>query len=157
MCKEMEKALPCDQAPIYRKLFSILKVRVEERSGAAVTEGIGDFTLAFSLDEAMAEEAYEISNVEGGVQIKGRNFNALMFGMGQLLHKSSYSDAGMTVTDWRGYSAPECPVRFLYYAIHFYNWYQNTSPEGLERYCEDMMLWGYNGFCGYSVFSHWWI
>ena len=140
--------LPLDTQPIYNKLFSILKTRVEERSGATVMPGSGGFTLTFRLDPAMAEEAFEICDTANGVQISGCNFNALMFGMGQFLHKSTYTEHGMTVTHWRGYSAPECPVRFLYYAIHFYNWYQNTSPEDLERYCEDMMLWGYNGFCG---------
>ena len=134
--------------PIYEKLYAILKVRVEERSGAKVTRQPGGFLLRFSLEETMADEAYTIEDLENGVEIRGKNFNALMFGMGQLLHKSHYDEGGMQITDWRGTTVPECPFRFLYYAIHFYNWYQNTSPEELERYCEDLMLWGYNGFCG---------
>lgn len=133
---------------VFEKLYPILKTRVEERSGAKVTREAGGFVLRFRLDGTMAEEAYTIGDMAGGVEILGNSFNALMFGMGQLLHKSRYDEGGMYVTDWRGTTAPECPFRFLYYAIHFYNWYQNTSPEELERYCEDLMLWGYNGFCG---------
>jgi len=141
-------SLPLEAEPVYQKLFPIFKTRVEERSGAAVGEGISEFTVSFSLDASMQEEAFDIRDIENGVSIIGKNFNALMFGMGQLLHKSRYDENGMYLTDWRGSSAPECPFRFLYLAIHFYNWYYNTTPEELVRYCEDVMLWGYNGFCG---------
>ena len=141
-------ALPVAEEPVYNRLLPIFKTRVEERSGATVSCGGDGFLLRFALDPTLPEEAYTLADIPGGLAILGKNFNSLMFGMGQLLHKSRYDENGMYITPWRGTTAPECPFRFLYYAIHFYNWYQNTSPEELERYCEDLMLWGYNGFCG---------
>jgi len=146
-------ALPVASEEIYGKLFPIFKTRVEERSGASVSEGKSSceccgFNITLKLDAAMADEAFDISDGEGGVIIKGKNFNSLMYGIGQLLHKSRYDENGMYITDWRGYSAPECSFRSIYFAIHFYNWYHTTTPEELARYFEDLMLWGYNGACG---------
>jgi len=141
-------ALPVAAEPIYAKIFSIFKSRVEERSGASVSDKSGSFTVRFDLDAAMADEAFDISDTDNGIVIKGKNFNSLVFGLGQLLHKSRYDEKGMYITDWRGYLAPECSFRTIYFAIHFYNWYLTTSPEALARYFEDLMLWGYNGACG---------
>jgi len=142
-------ALPTAEQPIYEKLFNMLKVRVEERCSAEVVCGSGcGFTLTFALDDEMADEAYDISDSANGIVIKGKNFNSLVFGLGRLLHTSRYGDDGMRISDWRGYSAPTSPFRIIYFAIHFYNWYHTTSPEELNRYFEDLMLWGYNGVCG---------
>jgi len=144
-------ALPLEEQQIYKKLFPIFKSRVEERSGAEVYEGKASccgVTVAFALDADMADESYDISDAADTIVIKGKNFNSLMFGLGQLLHKSRYSEEGMQLTEWRGYSRPDCSIRCMYFAIHFYNWYHTTTPEALARYFEDLMLWGYNGACG---------
>jgi len=143
--------LPVAAEDIYGKIFPIFKTRVEERSGASVKEGTGAngaVTVRYKLSPEMADESYEISDSDGAVVISGKNFNSLIFGTGQLLHKSRYDEEGMMVADWRGYSAPTSPFRIIYFAIHFYNWYHTTSPEELNRYFEDLMLWGYNGVCG---------
>jgi len=140
-------SLPVEQEEKYAKLYPIFKTRIEERSGASVSDTDGEITVRFTSDEAMAEEAFDISDIDGGIEIKGKNFNSLMFGAGQLLHKSRYDEKGVALTDWRGYSAPDCSFRVIYFAVHFFNWYQNTSSENLNRYFEDLMLWGYNGVC----------
>jgi len=142
--------LPVAAEDIYGKIFPIFKTRVEERSGASVKEGTGAngaVTVRYKLSPEMADESYEISDSDGAVVISGKNFNSLIFGTGQLLHKSRYDEEGMMVADWRGYSAPECSFRSIYFAVHFYNWYLTTTPEKLARYFEDLMLWGYNGAC----------
>lgn len=140
-------ALPCAEQPIYNKLFSILKVRVEERSGARVVPVAGQVAVRFELDPSLPADAYTISDMEHGLLIQGADFRGLMYGLGQFLHKSQYDETGMCVTDWRGTSTPDCPVRTLYFALHFYNGYHMMTPEDLVRNLEDVMLWGFNGVC----------
>jgi len=143
-------ALPTKTEGIYSKLYTIFKTRVEERCGASILEGThadNGFSVRFELDGAMADESYDISDTVNGVVIKGKNFPALMFGLGRLLHSSKYSSEGIEISEWRGYSVPDCDFRVIYFAAHFYNWYQNTCIEDLTKYFEDLMLWGYNGIC----------
>ena len=141
-------SLPLQEKPLFQKLLRIFKTRVEERSGAVVSEQSGEVTVQLKLDPELPEDGFSIAQKETVLTVSASGFRGLVYGLGQLLHKSRYSSQGMTITDWRGTSKPDCSFRFMYFAIHFYNWYQNTSPESLERYCEDLMLWGYNGVCG---------
>lgn len=136
-------ALPKD-APFFDKLAPIFKTRIEERSGAAVVDEGAEFTVSFVLNCALAEEAYELRDIEGGVEISGADFNALVFGMGRFLHESRYNEDGMQPSAWRGSTAPKAKLRGVYFAMHFFNWYQQCEPEEIERYIEDLMLWGVN-------------
>ena len=137
-------ALP-ENAPFFEKLVPLFQSRVEDRSGARITaKGSEEFTVTFALNQALAKEAYELREIPGGVEISGADFNALVFGMGRFLHGSRYSESGMQPATWRGASAPKNSVRAVYFAMHFFNWYQRCEPEEIERYIEDLMLWGIN-------------
>lgn len=137
-------ALPADE-PFFEKLQPLFQSRVEERSGAKIVSADdAEFKVFFVLNKALAQEAYELRSVEGGVEISGADFNALVFGMGRFLHRSRYSEQGILPTQWRGMSAPKASVRAIYFAMHFFNWYQRCEPEDIERYIEDLMLWGIN-------------
>lgn len=135
-------ALPMDE-PFFEKLAPIFRTRVEERSGARVAE-TAEFTVSFALNRALAEEGFELRDTEGGVEISGADFNALVFGMGRFLHESRYNEEGMQPSEWRGVSVPKAKLRGIYFAMHFFNWYQRCEPEEIERYIEDLMLWGVN-------------
>jgi len=139
-------ALPEDENR--NKLFRIFKRCVEQHCPAEVSKESGEIRISAVLDSGMADEAFDISDGSNGIVIKGKNFNSLMFGMGKLLHSSHYGEDGIQITDWRGYSAPDCPIRSIYFAMHFHNWYHTAAPEELEEYFEDLMLWGYNGVSG---------
>ena len=88
-------ALPLEQEPIYGKLLSIAKVRIEERSGARVVPVGGQLTVHFALSAALTPEAYTISDAPDGLLIQGNDFRALMYGLGRFLHASRYDDSGM--------------------------------------------------------------
>jgi len=74
-----------------------------------------------------------------------------MYGAGQFLHKSRYTAEGMIPTTWRGQSVPQTSKRMVFFAQHFYNWYQRCSEEEIREHIEDLVLWGINGVV--SVFS----
>ena len=133
--------------PMYEKLYSLCKTRIEERCGARVVEENAQFTLRFAEDLSMTDEAYTLSDTADGIVIRGRNFRSLVFGLGRFLHGSRYDEQGIRILTWRGDSAPDCPMRIVYFAMHFYNGYCAMPSEDLVRMLEDLMLWGFNGIC----------
>lgn len=131
--------------PFFEKLEPLLRRCVEERSGARVTAASdAEFVVSFVLNRALAEEAYELRSTAQGVEISGADFNALVYGMGRFLHQSHYHTRGICPLTWRGVSVPKASLRAVYFAMHFFNWYQQCEPEEIERYIEDLMLWGVN-------------
>src|SRR5690606_19824317 len=68
----------------------------------------------------------------------------LLYGVGKFLRKSNYWDGGFSATNWRGTSRPVQPVRGIYFATHFYNYYQTAPIHDVQRYIEDLSLWGMN-------------
>jgi hypothetical protein len=45
---------------------------------------------------------------------------------------------------WRGESVPDKPVRGMYFATHFHNFYHDAPTEKIEEYVEELALWGIN-------------
>ena len=54
---------------------------------------------------------------------------------------------------WRGDSVPACPLRGVYFATHFNNYYEAASREEIQQYIEDLSLWGTNFLMLH--FPHW--
>ena len=68
----------------------------------------------------------------------------LLYGVGKLLRTSRYDQGGFSAGSWRGTSIPEKPVRGIYFATHFHNFYHDAPVEEVQRYVEDVGLWGLN-------------
>jgi len=145
-------ALPKTE-PVYQKLFPIVKKRIEDRSGAVCLENQenADFVLRFALDSTVPAEGFRLTDIAGGILITGADFLALMYGAGQFLHKSTYTEEGVIPTTWRGQSVPQNEKRVMQFCQHFYNWYQCCTEQELREHIEDLVLWGLNGVSG--VFS----
>lgn len=145
-------ALPADES-VYERLFTVVKKRIEDRCGAVCVRNACDahFVLHFSLDPHVPEEGFRLTDAQDGITVTGRSFLALMYGAGQFLHKSRYTAAGIVPTQWRGQSVPQCEKRMIFFAQHFYNWYQCCTAEEIREHIEDLVLWGINGVV--SVFS----
>ena len=143
-------ALPVTE-PLYGKLLPIVKKRIEDRCGAVCTTENPAFTLHFVLDSSIPAEGFRLDTAADGITVSGADFLALMYGAGQFLHKSRYTPEGILPTAWRGQSVPQCGKRMVFFAQHFYNWYQCCSAEEITEHIEDLVLWGLNGIV--SVFS----
>ncbi len=136
----------------FAKLFPILQKRVERRCATQCVENASDgFALRFVLDPSLPKEAFRFADDDGGICIFGGDFLALLYGAGQFLHKSHYRREGILPTAWRGLSVPQREKRMIFFAQHFYNWYQCCSAEEMQEHIEDLALWGINGVV--SVFS----
>jgi len=78
------------------------------------------------------------------VRIVGNDERGLLYGTGKFLRSSRFDQGGFTPSAWRGTSQPKCPVRAIYLATHFMNYYEAAPLEELNHYIEDLGLWGYN-------------
>lgn len=145
-------SLPAQEV-IFAKIYPIVKKRIEDRceTVCAASAEQGAYVVRFVLDESVPAEGFRLTDMEGGVQISGADFLALMYGAGQFLHKSRYTAEGILPTDWRGESVPQTSKRMIFFAQHFYNWYQCCTAEEIREHIEDLVLWGINGVV--SVFS----
>lgn len=146
-------SLPASE-PVYAKLYPIVSKRIQDRCATVCSAGPeGEYVVRFRLDSSIPSEGFRICDLADatGIEIAGGDFLALMYGAGQFLHKSRYVKDGILPTDWRGQSVPQSEKRMIFFAQHFYNWYQCCSAQEIREHIEDLTLWGINGVV--SVFS----
>jgi hypothetical protein len=106
---------------------------------------LAPLTVELAVAPGIGSEGYRIENRQGGgVRIVGNDERGVLYGAGKFLRSSRYDQGGFTPGNWRGTSAPKCPVRSIYMATHFMNYYEAAPLEELNHYIEDLALWGYN-------------
>ncbi len=127
-------------------LPSMLGVRISERCPVEVnTGGTPDLVIALTYDSRIGNEGFRIEDAgPGHIRIAGDGNLGLLAGIGRFLRESRYGQDGFEPGAWRGTSIPEKPVRGIYFASHFYNYYQEAPLAEVERYVEDLGLWGFN-------------
>jgi len=112
-----------------------------------ISSGRADLNIYLGVKAGIGSEGYKLSDgPRGGISITGNDERGLLYGAGKFLHTSTYSRQGMTPSSWRGISLPGKPVRGMYFATHFHNYYEEAPIEEVTRYVEDMSLWGVNSF-----------
>ncbi len=67
-----------------------------------------------------------------------------MAGVGKLLRLGRYSPGKLELPKLRLASSPAMPVRGMYFASHFGNFYEVAPYEDVDRLIEDLALWGCN-------------
>ncbi|MBR7181465.1 MAG: hypothetical protein IKD28_01615, partial [Clostridia bacterium] len=121
----------------------LFKTRIEER--IPVTYTADGMALELCIDEAIGKpESYQIAEKDGKWMVVGSDTLGLFYGVGKLLHAAKWGKECFTPVATEGVVTAACDFRAVYFAIHFYNWYQNAPVEELTRYLEDLLLWGYN-------------
>lgn len=137
---------PCDAAA--GRIAEVFVRQVAERCPAKVAIGRrGPTTVELCLEQGCPAEGFRIESGPGTAQticITSSDRLGLLYGVGKFLHTSQYDTRGFTASSWRGSSAPECPLRGIYLATHFNNFYEAAPAEKVERYIEDLALWGLN-------------
>ncbi len=144
--REVRVVPPPAASALSRRAVSAFAARLEQRSGAKVVDSASaPLTLRLRLRPGLGAEGYAISSAgPRQIEIAGNDERGLLYGLGRLLHTSSYSAHGFTPGTWRGKSAPACQVRGVYLACHFGNFYEAAPIEELETYVEDLAFWGIN-------------
>ena len=63
-------------------------------------------------------------------------------------------DAGLAYSGRLGPAVPRLPVRGMYFATHFHNFYHDAPVEEVERYVEELALWGCNALSVWFDMHH---
>jgi hypothetical protein len=144
--KLVRLVLPPQPGPVVENIGRVLSRHLQERCEARViTSGDAPLAVELTLKPGLGAEGFRIEDRPGGgVRIVGNEERGLLYGAGKFLRTSRYDQGGFTAGAWRGTSVPQKPVRGIYFTTHFHNFYHDAPIEEVQRYVEDLGLWGYN-------------
>jgi len=143
--------LPPHPSPVVENIARVLTRQVQQRCGAkVVTSGKAPLTVELAVEPGIGAEGYKVADgANGTVRIIGNDDRGLLYGVGKFLHTSRYDQGGFTAGTWRGASAPKKPLRGIYFATHFHNFYHDAPIADVQQYVEELGLWGYNTLLGW--------
>ncbi len=140
--------------------FEILKKSVarklEERE-IGFCEESGDYRLTVRTDDSLKNDRYIISVSEGGADITAANDPAVHAAVGRLLHLCRFDGRGGFVPAEAGTQVdftPVKPLRGMYFATHFYNFYHSAPIEKVYEVVEDLALRGCNSILVWFDMHH---
>ena len=143
--KSVQLVLPKEAAPVVKHLGEVFERQVRQRCEAkVVTDSDAPLTVELAVEKDIGKEGFRIEDRQGGVCIAGNDERGLVAGVGKFLRTSRYDKGGFTPGTWRGTSVPQKPVRGIYFATHFHNFYHEAPVDEIQRYVEDLALWGFN-------------
>ncbi|MCX5658295.1 MAG: hypothetical protein NTW19_01065, partial [Planctomycetota bacterium] len=140
----------CEAAsePLVDKAVQLLRTRIAERCGdGVIMPGNSAARVTLALVPGIGIEGFRIesdASSPGGVRIVGNDGRGLIYGVGKFLRTSRLEPGRFVPSDWRGASVPKRPVRGIYFATHFHNFYHDAPIGKVQRYVEDLALWGCN-------------
>jgi len=138
--------LPRQPSTVVENISRLLTRQVEARCAAQVLRsGDAQMVVELVLAPGLGPDGFRIEDRPGGgARIVGNDERGLLYGVGKFLHTSRYDQDGFTPSTWRGTSVPQKPVRGIYFATHFHNFYHDAPVDEVQRYVEDLGLWGFN-------------
>ena len=144
--KTVRVVLPQHADAVLRSISGVLARQVAQRCDASVVaDGEAPMKVELAIAPGIGIEGFRIEDrPDGGVKIVGNDARGLLYGVGKLLRTSRYDRGGFSAGAWRGTSIPEKPVRGIYFATHFHNFYHDAPIDEVQRYVEDVGLWGFN-------------
>ncbi|MBS3762592.1 MAG: hypothetical protein KGZ25_04710, partial [Planctomycetes bacterium] len=101
--------------------------------------------LSLELRPELGSETFKIADENGGsVVVAGGDPKGLLYGTGKLMRTSLMRPRSFVPGEWRGESGPDRPVRGMYFATHFHNFYHCAPIKKIQKYVEELALWGIN-------------
>ena len=154
--KSVRLLIPSHAGVVVENIGKVFVRQIEQRcEGKVVRAGKAPVTVELAVVEGIGAEGYCIENRQGGgVRIVGNDERGLLYGVGKFLRTSRYDQGGFTAGLWRGGSVPQKPIRGIYFATHFHNFYHDAPVEEVQRYVEDLGLWGYNAIAFWYDMHH---
>ena len=148
--------LPEKQSDLLKRIAGVFARQVESRCQARVVIiGHAPLKLKLTLDPSIGKDGYYIRDLNGGgIEVAGHDERGILYGLGKFLRISRYDRGGFTPGAWRGTSVPQKPLRGIYFATHFNNYYHAAPTSEIERYVEDLSLWGYNALVVWYDMHH---
>ena len=145
-----------DADPIVRQAARILRRELSERSGVRfVPRAQAGLRLVLDVRPGIGDEGFEITDgAPGEVLISGNDPRGVLYGAGKWLRTARLGRGGVTPSAWRGRSVPAKPVRGIYFATHFHNFYHDAPLRDVTRYVEELALWGCNALSVWFDMHH---
>ncbi len=134
-------------------LGSVLRRRLSERNCGI---GEGGYCFDFEIDTSFSKERYQIEICESSATFKASDSASLFAAVGHFLYSSCFDGFGNfsppeeSVIDF----TPEKPLRGMYFATHFHNFYHNAPLEKVYEVIEDMALRGCNALLVWYDMHH---
>ena len=144
--RKIRLVLPDKAEPRMRKIAEVFGRQISQRCGARVTtNGEAPLRIELAIRPDIGKEGFSIKKAEAGtIRIEGNDTRGVLYGVGKFLRTSRFDANGLTPGDWEGVSVPKKPIRRIYFATHFHNYYHEAPVEKIQRYVEDLALWGFN-------------
>lgn len=122
-----------------------LEIQEGECTGPEISDEI---EVLLKTEENLATESYRIEKInEQSFEISASDQLGLIYGVGRFLHRGHEE-----LQD--EYCIPQRPVRGIYFATHFHNFYQDAPIEKVEEYMEELVLWGCNSISTWFDMHH---
>jgi len=143
------------RSAMVRKTVDILRYQVRQRSGVGIQESAGQAQVVLDVRPGIGTEGFAIEDgPAGAVAIVGSGERGLLYGVGKFLRTSRFEEGRFAPGGWRGVSVPTRPVRGIYFASHFHNFYHDAPLERVQRYVEELALWGCNALAVWFDMHH---
>ena len=145
-CTSLAIRLTGAKSPVLHRVVEILGSRIQERCGVRPTfDGTADCSIELEVQPGIGSEGFRIESVSrGSLRILGNDSRGLLYGVGKFLRSNTYHQGFFTLGNWTGTSVPEKPLRGVCTVPHFFNFYHVAPIEQMQRYMEDLALWGFN-------------
>lgn len=115
-----------------------------------ISDEISDncITVMLAVNKNLGIESFKIEIIsEKSFRIVGGNALGLIYGVGRLLHRG-------TRLLKNEYNVPDKELRGIYFATHFYNYYQSAPLDDISYYLEELVLWGANSILMWFDMHH---
>jgi hypothetical protein len=138
--------LPRGRSATVDHIAGILRRQIRQRCDAEVTTGgEGVPTVELAIAPGLGDDGFAIVEGDAGtLRIIGNDERGLLYGVGKFLRSSRCDERGFTPGAWRGTSTPQGSFRGIYAATHYANFYEAAPIDEVQRYIEDLALWGAN-------------
>jgi len=146
--------------PVEQRAAALLADCVRERTGSAplpsptaatrctvVIGGAGAQLPRFVAGLGLRSDGYRIlaqPALRGRIYVVGQSPSGVVAGVGALLRAMRFEPGAVRVPEMDLSDAPELPVRGIYFATHFGNFYHAAPLEDVDRITEEFALWGGN-------------
>lgn len=147
---------PSNASALVQKAAAIFKARITERTGIrTATTGPAEARITLAIDSGIGREGFRIADgPNGSIEVAGNDDRGVLYGVGKLLRAARLDAGQFAPGPWRGTSVPRRSVRGIYFASHFHNFYHEAPIERVERYVEDLALWGCNALSVWYDMHH---
>jgi hypothetical protein len=132
----------------------LLRKQLISRHVGEQAAGSAALQISLLISPDLPPESFAIQGEDRHVEITGGDWRGLIYGAGKFLHTSKFYNEGFVPSTYRGFSQPARPLRGIYFATHFHNFYHDGPVADIQCYLEDLALWGVNALVVWFDMHH---